>query len=145
MLSNPSSSNLTLSNATCYPTSHPTCCRTWGTEMSHTAQMGYSDVIWVPHLCSAWHLPRGHDETLEGLKNPDALNLGIFLSLYVYKICVNMLKGGMGSWTICFFSSTFFPFRKGIAKGVKVTPRTRIDIDLSSTAPQSRVLNYCLK
>jgi len=42
---------------------------------------------------------------LEGPTNPDGLNLGIFIFVYVYKVhmCMYMLKGGMRSWTNCFF------------------------------------------
>jgi len=43
---------------------------------------------------------------LEGPKNPDGLNLDIHIFVYVYKvhICIYMLRGGMRSWTNCFFS-----------------------------------------
>jgi len=42
---------------------------------------------------------------LEGLKNPDGLNLCIHIFVYVYKVhmCMHMLRGGMRSWTNCFF------------------------------------------
>jgi len=42
---------------------------------------------------------------LEGPKNPDGSNFGIYLFVYVYKIhmCMYMLGGGMRSWTNCFF------------------------------------------
>ena len=42
---------------------------------------------------------------LEGPKNPDGLNLDIHIFLYVYKVhmCIYMLRGGMRSWTNCFF------------------------------------------
>jgi len=41
---------------------------------------------------------------LEGLKNPDGLNLGIHILVYVYKVhmCMYMLGGGMRSCTNCF-------------------------------------------
>jgi len=41
---------------------------------------------------------------LEGLKNPDGLNLGIHIFVYVYKahMCMYMLRGGTRSWTNCF-------------------------------------------
>ena len=43
---------------------------------------------------------------LEGPENPDGLNLGIFAFVYVYEVHIymNMLGGGMRSWTDCFFS-----------------------------------------
>jgi len=61
---------------------------------THTAQMRYLDVspgVGVRHL--------------EGPKNPDGLNLGIYIFVYVYKVhmCMYMLRGGMRSWTNCFF------------------------------------------
>ena len=60
----------------------------------HTAQMGYSDVS-----------PGVGMRHLEGPKNPDGLNLGIHIFVYVYKVhmCMYMLGGGMRSWTKCFF------------------------------------------
>jgi len=42
---------------------------------------------------------------LEGPRNPDGLNLGIYVFVYVYKvICMYMLGGEMRSWTKSFFS-----------------------------------------
>jgi len=63
---------------------------------THTAQMGYLDVS--PGV-GMRHLAR------EGSKNPDGLNLGIYIFIYVYKVhmCMYMLGGGMRSWTNCFF------------------------------------------
>jgi len=51
---------------------------------------------------------------LEGPKNPDGLNLGIHIFLYVYKVhmCMYMLRGGMRSWTNCFFLQHIFPSGK---------------------------------
>ena len=45
---------------------------------------------------------------LEGPNNPDGLNLGIHIFVYVYKVhmCIYMLRGGMRSWTNCFFLFT---------------------------------------
>jgi len=42
---------------------------------------------------------------LQGPKNPDRLNLGIHIFAYVYKVhmCMYILRGGMRSWTNCFF------------------------------------------
>ena len=79
---------------------------------------------------------------LEGPKNPDGLNLGIYVILSV--LChtsIYILGGGMRSWTNCFLSSTYFSFRKSKAKDVNVKPTTRIP---SYTDPQSRVLIYFL-
>jgi len=47
---------------------------------------------------------------LEGPKNPDGLNLDIHIFVYVYKVhkCIYMLRGGMRSWTNCFFLLTCF-------------------------------------
>ena len=83
---------------------------------------------------------------LEGPKNPDGLNLGIHIFVYVYKVhmCIYMLRGGMRSWTNCFFSLRYFFFRKRKAKDMNANHRSsqilipkfeRID-------PQSGVLNY---
>ena len=61
---------------------------------THTAHMGYSVVS-----------PGFGMKHLEAPKNPDALNLGIYVFTYVYKVqmCLYMLGGGMRSWTNCFF------------------------------------------
>ena len=61
---------------------------------THTAQMGHSDVS-----------PGVGMRHLEGPKNPDGLNLGIHIFVYVYKVhlCMYMLGGRMRSWTDCFF------------------------------------------
>jgi len=47
---------------------------------------------------------------LEGPKNPDGLNLEIHIFVYVYKVhtCIYVLRGGMRSWTNCFFSFEMF-------------------------------------
>jgi len=68
---------------------------------THAAQIGYSDVnpgVGMIHL--------------EGPKNPDGLNLGIHIFVYVYKVhmCLYMLRGGMRSWTNCFFLLTYLFF-----------------------------------
>jgi len=65
---------------------------------THTAHMGYLDVSPGPGVGM---------RHLEGLKNPDGLNLGILVLVYVYKvhICMYMLGVGMRSWTS---SSTAF-------------------------------------
>ena len=57
---------------------------------THTAQMGYLDMS-----------PGVGMRHLEGPKNPDGLNLGIHIFVYVYKVhmCIYMPRGGMRSWT----------------------------------------------
>jgi len=71
---------------------------------THThSQMGYSVVnlkVWMRHL--------------KGPKNPDGLNLGISVFVFVYKVhmCVYMLGGGVRSWTNCFFLQHAFSFKK---------------------------------
>jgi len=57
---------------------------------THIAQMGYLDVS-----------PGVGQRRLEGPKNPDGLNLGIYVFIYVDKahMCMYMLRGGMRSWT----------------------------------------------
>jgi len=60
---------------------------------THTAQMGYSNVS-----------PGVGMRHLEGPKNPDGLNLGIYIFVYVCKVHMCMyMRGGMRSWTNCFF------------------------------------------
>jgi len=57
-------------------------------------------------VCTHTHTSPGVEmKHLEGPKNPDELNLGIYVFVYVYKvhICMYMLGGGMRSWTNCFF------------------------------------------
>jgi len=51
---------------------------------------------------------------LEGPTNPDGLNLGIYIFVYVYKVhmCMYMLGGGMRSWTDCFFLQRIFSSEK---------------------------------
>ena len=55
---------------------------------THTAHMGYSVVS-----------PRVGARHLEGPKNPDGLNLSIYVIVYVYKVhmCMHMLGGGIRS------------------------------------------------
>jgi len=61
---------------------------------THTAHMRYSNVS-----------PGVGRRHLEGPKNPNGLNLCIYVFIYVYKvhICMYMIGGGMRSWTNCFF------------------------------------------
>ena len=51
---------------------------------------------------------------LEGPKNPDGLNLGIHIFVYVYKVhmCMDMLESGMRSWTNRFFLEHIFSSEK---------------------------------
>jgi len=74
---------------------------------THTAQMGYLDVS-----------PGVGMRYLEGPKNPDGLNLGIYVFVYVYiiRMCVYMLEDGMRSWTNCFFLQHTFSVEKGKQK-----------------------------
>jgi len=74
---------------------------------THTAHMSYLDVS-----------PGVGMRPLEGPNNPDGLNLGIYVFVYVYKVhaCIYVLGGGMRSWTDCFVSLTFFFFRKKTQK-----------------------------
>ena len=63
-------------------------------ERKKTAQLGYlvvSPGVGMRHL--------------EGTKNPDGLNLGIHIFVYVYVVHrrIYMLGNGMRSWTNCFF------------------------------------------
>ena len=72
---------------------------------THTEQMGYLDVspgVGMRHLESP------------GPKNPDGLNLGIHIFVYVYKVhtCMYILRGGMRSWTNCFFLYDIFSSEK---------------------------------
>jgi len=61
---------------------------------TQTAQMGYLDVS-----------PGVGMRYLEGPKNSDGLNFGIFVFVYVHKVhmCMYMLGGVLRSWTNCFF------------------------------------------
>jgi len=61
---------------------------------THTAHIGYlvvSPGVGMRHL--------------EGLKNPDGLNIDIHIFVHVHKVhmCMYMLGGEMRSWTDCFF------------------------------------------
>jgi len=70
---------------------------------THTAQMGYSVVS-----------PGVGMRHLEGPKNPDGPNLGIYVFVYLYTVhmCMYMLGGGMRSWTNCFFLLNVFSLAK---------------------------------
>jgi len=59
---------------------------------------------------------------LEGPKNLDGLNLGMYVFVYVYKVhvCIYMLGGRMRSWTNCFFSLNFVFFPKSKAKDLSL-------------------------
>jgi len=66
---------------------------------AHTLHMGYSDVS-----------PRVGTRHLESPKNPDGLNLSIYVFVYVYTVhmCTYVLRSGMRSWSDCFFPSTYW-------------------------------------
>jgi len=77
------------------------------------------------HRCSdvspgvgIWHL--------KGPKDPAGLNLDIHIFVFVYKVhmCIYMLRGGMRSWTNCFFSLICFLFRNRKAKDVNANHRS---------------------
>ena len=93
-------------------------------------------------------VPRVGMRHLEGPKNPDGLNPDIHIFVYVYKVhkCMYILRGGIRSWTNCFFSLTYFSFRERKAKDVNANHRSsQILIPrFERTDPQSRVLNYFL-
>ena len=52
------------------------------------------------HRCSDVS-PRVGMRHLDGPKNPDRLNLDLYIFVYVYKVhmCIYILRGGMRSWT----------------------------------------------
>jgi len=81
---------------------------------THTAQIGCSDVS-----------PGVGMRHLDGPKNPYGLNLDMHIFVYVYKahMCIYMLRGGMRSWSNCFFFLTYFFFRKIKAKDVNTNHR----------------------
>ena len=74
---------------------------------------------------------------LEGPKNPEGLNLGIYVFVYVYKehICTYIVRGAMRSGLTAFFSLTDDIFRKSKANKVNAKPRTRIDIESELQRP----------
>jgi len=57
------------------------------------------------HLGSLDVSPRVRTRHLDGLKNPDGLNPGIYVFVYLYKVhtCIYMLEGGMRSGLNAFF------------------------------------------
>ena len=79
---------------------------------THTHTAGYSDGsrgVGMRH----WHV--------EGSKNPDGLNLGMYVFVYVYKVhmCMYVLRGAMRSWPNCFLALRYVS-RK--AKDVNAKP-----------------------
>ena len=69
--------------------------------------------IWI-YVCYMYMYGVGMRHPV-GPKIPDGLNLGIHIFVYVYKLrmCIYLLRGGMRSWTNCFFSfNKSFLFRK---------------------------------
>ena len=86
---------------------------------------------------------------LEGPKNPDGLNLGKYVFLYVYEVhvCTYMLGGGMRSGLTAFFVEHVCPFEK--AKHIEdldviVEPRTRTEIESELHRPSIKG-TYCNK
>jgi len=70
---------------------------------THAAQMGYSVVS-----------PGVGTRHRESPTNPDGLDLGMCIFVYVYKVhmCMYRLGGGMRSWTNSFFWNIFFLSKK---------------------------------
>ena len=70
------------------------CICVYGHTHIHTARMGYSVVS-----------PGVGMRHLEGPKNPDGPNLGIYIFDYVHEVqkCMYMLGSGMRSWNNCLF------------------------------------------
>jgi len=107
------------------------CCLAWGVIFDRSKDRGVVCVFSTFHasgsVCGCgWAYTHTHTYTtqmkyldvspgvgmrhLEGPKNPDGLNPGIHIFVYVYKVhmpvCIYMLRGGMRSWTNCFFLLT---------------------------------------
>jgi len=85
---------------------HATVC-THTVTQTHSLHNGYSNVsltVGTTHL--------------EGPKNPNGFNLGIYVFVYVYK--VYMLGGRLRSGTCCSFPRTYFSFRKRKTKYANV-------------------------
>jgi len=84
---------------------------------THTLHMRYLDVS-----------PGVGTRHIESPKNPDLLNFGICVFVYVYNEHMYMcrLGGWMRSWTNFFLSVTYFVFQKRKAKDVNVIPISQI-------------------
>ena len=82
-----------------------TCCLAWEVICDRRKDMG---VVCVFSIFNADVSPGVGIRHLEGPKNPDGLNLGIHIFVYVYKVhmCIYILRGVMRSWTNCFFLLT---------------------------------------
>jgi len=82
-----------------------TCCLAQGVIFDRRRDSGVVCVFSIFNAGGSVYAPGVGMRHLEGLKNPDGLNLGICVFAYVYKehICMYMLQGGMRSWTNCFF------------------------------------------
>ena len=121
-----------------------TCCMAWGAIFDRRKDSGVVCVFSIFNAggsvcvceCEYTHThthtaqvlgcePRSRDETTGGPKNPDGLNLDKYIFVYVYKVhtCIYMLRGRMRSWTNCFFSITYFFFRKRKSKDVNANHR----------------------
>ena len=75
-------------------------------------------------------------------KNPDGLNLGIHIFVYVYKghVCIYMLGGGMRSSTNCFSFNIFLLLKK---KSKRCERKPPIISNLSETpCKQKRLFKY---
>ena len=144
-----------------------TCCLAWGIIFDRRKDRGVIYVFSILNVCASVYgcscvythtrtHTAGYSDVssgvemrhLEGPKNPDGLNLGINVFVYVYKVhmCIYMLGGGMRSWTSCFFSLTNLFFRLKKAKGVNAKALIyQICNRLERIDLQRRVLNYFLQ
>jgi len=77
---------------------------------------------------------------MEGPRNPDGPNLGIYVFVHVCEVhkCIYMLGGGMRSWTNSFFSLTHFSSKKQSKRFESKTEKP----NPSYSNPQPRVLIY---
>ena len=89
------------------------CCLAWGVFFDRRKDRDVVCVFSIFNVggsvcgcvCVYTHTHTHTTQHLEGPKNPDGLNLGIHIFVYVYKVhmCTYILRGGMRSWTNCFF------------------------------------------
>jgi len=85
-----------------------TCCLAWGVILDRRKDRGVVCVYSVFKVGGSVYSdasPGVRMRHLEGPKNPDGLNLGIYVFIHVYTahMCMYMLGGRMRSWTTCFF------------------------------------------
>ena len=89
-------------------------CHTYMSHGTHMNESGHTGegVTWV--MCKI-QMSYGTHMNESGVmahiwtsRDPDGLNLGIHIFVYVYKVhlCIYMLRSGMRSWTNCFFLLT---------------------------------------